>query len=57
MIERRSMLVNDLRMQAQTLADQGLRWVIDEDQVQALNLVPDARQSMSRNLVDDEGAI
>ena len=51
------MLVNDVRMQAQAVADQGLRWIVDEGQVQALNLMSESRQSMPRNLGDDESSI
>ena len=34
-----------------------MRWTIDEDQVQALNLTSDGRANVSRNFLNDESSI
>ena len=38
MLERRNMLIQDMRMQAQTINDQGMKWMVDEERVRNLNL-------------------
>ena len=38
MLERRNMLIQDMRMQAQAINDQGMKWMVDEERIRNLNL-------------------
>ena len=53
MLERRNMLIQDMRMQAQAINDQGMKWMVDEERVRNLNL--DGKSEAERQ-TDDNGS-
>ena len=55
MLERRNMLIQDMRMQAQTINDQGMKWMVDEERVRNLNL--DGKSEAERQANDNGNKI